>query len=447
MKKKTCQHIIEVLIFCALFVGCERFFYYILVDDTQSASRVMLHELHIERNIDVLFIGSSHAFRSFSPTIFNQKLDANTFNAGTSSQSLNDSYMILKEAAKYNKLNHVYLELFYYIAFLPSNKDKLEIQISRTWFVSDYLNPSFDKIQYLLDASSQKYYINSFIPATRNRAKIFNAKYIKDLIVRKNSPSYKNYGYDYLQYTKGVGLATYTKNGYIPSSVIIEDWNYFHSLSPFNIKNISKDWLRYLKKIITFCNENNIQLTLVSVPMPDYLVLTQLKNYYEYVALVKSLIVDTCVDYYDFNLCKSNYFPNTSYLFEDISHLNCYGADTFSRLLADFINGKIKQEDLFYDSYAKKLENLPPKVFGVNYHDGKNDTGEPIRTCEIITNKPDELEYEIVVYPREASPYKIQDFSSERFFTIPAKERGTISIVYRIKTAPHKIRSVDISYQ
>ncbi len=85
-----------------------------LVDDVRSYTRVMLHEMYTqEENIDVLFIGSSHCYRTLNPGLIDNIWSKNTFNGGTSSQSLDGSYAILNEVAKNNDLETVYLEMFY----------------------------------------------------------------------------------------------------------------------------------------------------------------------------------------------------------------------------------------------------------------------------------------------------------------------------------------------
>lgn len=87
---------------------------YILVDDIRSYTRIMLHEMyHQEENIDVLFIGSSHCYRSLNPDVIDKIWNKNTFNGGTSSQCLDGSYAILNEVARENDLETVYLEMFY----------------------------------------------------------------------------------------------------------------------------------------------------------------------------------------------------------------------------------------------------------------------------------------------------------------------------------------------
>ena len=352
MKKKI-QCIAVCLLFCFIFVGCGKLFQYILIDDAASYTRIAFHEMYAQENIDILFVGSSHCYRSFDPEIFDKELGMVTFNAGTSAQNLDGSYMIIKEAARYNDIKHIYLELYYEIALGMPYKARTEM--TQTYIIS----------------------------------------------------------------AKG--------------------W------SSINFNNISEDWFYSLEDIIAFCDKKGISLTLVSAPMSNHL-LAGIGNYDKYVELVRGVIAETNVNYYDFNLCKEKFFPNKVSMFKDIDHLNCYGAKTFSYLLADFINGNIPEKELFYDSYDEKLKNLEPTVFGVSYHDDKNDNDEQVRKCKIISTGNKNLEYKISITPTEGDVCMLQDYLSNVFFNIASEEHGIITISYRFSDCPDEIWTRKISY-
>ena len=439
MRKKV-KYAVASILFCILLTGCGKFFRYILVDDTASYTRITFHEMYEQENIDVLFVGSSHCYRNFIPEILDEELEVNTFNGGTALQDLDGSYMVIKEAARHHDIKHIYLELYYLMAF---HTYKTRTDMTQTYIISDYLNPSLDKVQYLLNASTKDHYPNSLILARRNWSMLFDADYVKNLIIKKGTDAYKNYEYTYV-----TGESEwYAGKGYVANKKIIEDWNYFSTKgwSTIDLDNISQDWFYSLEDIITFCDKNGISLTLISAPMSNYM-LAGVGNYDEYVKMVQSTIEGTNVNYYDFNLCKEEYFPSTSSLFIDADHLNCYGAETFSYLFADFINGKIGENELFYGSYEEKLRNLQPAVFGISYNDVKNDNEEQIRNCRIVSTGNDGLEYEISLTPTEGEPYKVQDFSDNGLFTIDPDTHGIITIAYRLSSFPDEVWTVSISY-
>ena len=62
-----------LLLVCLLVAGAVKLCNYILVDDTQSYTRLTLHELYeAEENVDTLFLGSSHCFRAYDPKLFEE---------------------------------------------------------------------------------------------------------------------------------------------------------------------------------------------------------------------------------------------------------------------------------------------------------------------------------------------------------------------------------------
>jgi hypothetical protein len=85
MKKFVCK----VLAFGFLLTALAPAANFLLFDDIHSYTRMMLEEMYrYDGNIDTLFIGSSHVYRSLDPKIADRMLGKNTFNAGSSSQGI-----------------------------------------------------------------------------------------------------------------------------------------------------------------------------------------------------------------------------------------------------------------------------------------------------------------------------------------------------------------------
>ena len=108
--QKAAAAALFVLLTAALLAAAD----FLLVDDVHSYSRVMLQELYADAgNIDTLFLGSSHCYRSVDPAAVDAALGTHSFNAGSSQQLPDGSYYMLREAAAENDLKTVYLEMFY----------------------------------------------------------------------------------------------------------------------------------------------------------------------------------------------------------------------------------------------------------------------------------------------------------------------------------------------
>lgn len=58
---------------------------FLLVDDLHAYSRVMLNEYYAQADeVNTIFVGSSHCYRSFDPDLVDSTLGTHSFNLGTS---------------------------------------------------------------------------------------------------------------------------------------------------------------------------------------------------------------------------------------------------------------------------------------------------------------------------------------------------------------------------
>ena len=49
----------------------------------------------------------------------------------------------------------------------------------------------------------------------------------------------------------------------------------------------------------------------------------------------------------------------------------------------------------------------------------------------IASNRDEELEYKVVVTPEAGEPYIVQDFSTNKIFSLPLSENGVCSVFYK----------------
>lgn len=426
--KKIAKILLYLLCIITLYVGTSEGLRYLVVDDTASYTRLTLHEMYTtESNIDVLFVGASLVYRSLIPEIADTYFNAYTFNLGSSNQQMDASLVLIKEALSYHQIEQIYLEVSYDIALLENNIERT--QMTGTYIISDYMRPSFRKIAYLLKASSFDHYANSFILARRNWKDIFDYNQIKKIVKKKSEPSYKNYQWVRQQDDDEY----YAGRGYVANESMMSNDNLWNSAGyyPINMQKISYDWIYYLQKIIRLCKKHNIQLTLFSSPRPE-ITLVGKGNYDEYRIFIQSIAKEAQINFYDFNLCKPKYF-NTAEMtyFKDESHLNSLGAQKFTQVFSLFFSGKIKPEELFYHSYCEKIESKEAFVYGIagpQYNADKD-----INSMKIVSNRPEELEYRIIITEENGSQRMIQDFSMNYVFSVPSEQHGILTIVWRPK--------------
>lgn len=425
MKTRVIKSIFFILFFVFLMVSTGKLLRYILSDDTESYTRVAFHEMYEQDNIDVLFLGTSHCMHSFDPKILDERLNKNTFNAASSSQALDGSLMLLKEAAKYNDIEHVYLDLFYNSSY---DVRKERSQMTSAYIISDYLKPSLTKAAYLLKASGSEHYANSFIVARRYWKKLFEPGYVSDLMKKKNTPDYREYGYKYITHEN----SEYTGKGYIKNLPEVKDWDFFDvwGCNPVSPDTFSQDYKDDLLEIIDFCKKNGIGITFINAPTSDFC-LTAVGDYDDYVEWVRGIAKENGIEYYDFNLCREKYFPSSSEVFIDPVHLNHKGAQILDGSFAALVNKEVAYEDMFYDSYGEKLRDIEPTVFGVTFMNSYGEDGSIVRNCRIVSNAQDELEYSIMVLSGDGNESILRDYSDETAFTMDPEMTGSILIKYR----------------
>lgn len=355
--------ILSPLLFLLLLFGVNRLMRYLIYDDSDSYTRLAFHEMRTQQeNIDVLFLGSSHCFRSVDVGITDELFAANTFNAGSALQSWDGSYAILKEATRKNDLKRVYVEMYYDIA----GEVYWEREgLTSVYIISDYLSPSVNKARYLMEGSAPEYWIEGFFPARRYWQKLFSKGHVAQMIATKRTESYKNFEYWGDPETDS---QYYTQKGYIANREEIENYGFSFKGEWDAIPDavFSDDDKKSIGRIIDYCAEHDIELAFFSVPMPYYNMVAT-GNYESYIEQVNDLLEGSGVPYYDFNLCREEYFSYACNLFMDEDHLNSAGAEHFSRLFAELMLGQIRKEDLFYGSYEEKMDSIADRIYGITY--------------------------------------------------------------------------------
>lgn len=411
--------VIEIVAFISALLIINRILSFLLISDSSSYTRVTLHELYGQDNIDVLFLGSSHCYRSLDPAITDEIFEANTFNAGTSSQNLDGSYTLLVEAGKNNNLQRVYVEMYYSIA---GTTYKERTEMTSTYIISDYMHPSLNRFFYLINAGAPECLINSFIPARRNWYKIFDGMYVINTVSSKLEDSYRRF-----EYPVGTG-EYYAGKGYVASTEQLKggfsNKGHYGEI-PANI--FSEDDLKYLDKIINYCRKNNIEVTFFTAPMPDFR-LVDIGNYDEYISQMNEFTAKYDVEYFDFNLCKKNYFSYQSDYFKDNSHLNALGAEKFSKIFANFFNGNISEEDLFYSSYAEKADEQGMQMYGIIYS-VEEDEGEKRIILEPVCSKEKAVYATVLKKAEDEENYEeVQVMQPLEDIVIPEGEKGELHI-------------------
>ncbi|MCM1103057.1 MAG: hypothetical protein NC409_03030 [Clostridium sp.] len=354
---------------------------------------------------------------------------------------MDGSYAVIQEAAEYHHIDHIYLEMYYALCTGYTYKERTLSDLEYTYIISDYMKPSIRKINYLLNASSMEYYVNSFLPATRNWERLFDTEYIQNILRQKDTDTYRNYEW--------VG-GDYENRGYVYRSGVVEDdvfWNagaYYDMESTIQAGEDS-DWRRSLQSIIDFCKKNEIDLTLFSTPVPEWTIAGI--DYQQYIDMVRKIAEENGITYYDFNLCREEYFnANDRSLFSDSNHMNNNGAMVFSTLFSKFFTGQIPDQrgEIFYETYNEKLAAEDVYVYGIA--GPALDNSGSVNCCRIISNREWGIEYRITKIPQDGTAVILQDYNENRDFTLPVGETGMLYIDWRVVDYLYETGRIETAY-
>lgn len=321
---------------------------YLLVDDSQSYTRLTMHELYEEKEpIDTLFLGSSHCFRAYNPELFTQLTGKNSYNLGSSAQNYDTSYYLLREAAGDHDLKTVYLDMHYKFLFV----DKKDRDLVQANIISDYMRPSLNKLEFLTCTSELKQLTNRIFPFRREWKRMAEPSYLKQVWEKKRTRAYKDYEPVVLEqeYYAGKGFV-YSKEEL--NAEAITWWDNFTPVA----EDINSDvtyTLSYIKKIVEFCREEEIRLVFVTAPSFDRY-LEAVGPYDLAYGYIKDLAESYGVPYLDFNLCKKEYLDLEEDSFLDVDHLNGKGAEELTKLLAELDSGQVDVDEYFNTWYDEK---------------------------------------------------------------------------------------------
>lgn len=316
---------------------------------TAAFSRLMMHDLYTQKeNVDLFFVGASHTYRSFDPAVFDEELQVNSFNLGTSSQTYEGGYFLVKEALKKHNPKCVIVEITYALL-----EDVYERQKLADYILLDYMKPGTNKWDYVKSAFDTEEWADVFIPCYRNRILKNPYTALKNLL-DKGRRGYFQYK-DTQLLREGKLLEAYEGKGFVyredcfgtENEIVVDPY-------PWDAEKVNKEKIGWLRKITQLCRENGIDVLWVTAPISQAAIRT-MGNYEEAHSYIEKLAEQEKVEYYDFNYYKEAFLPkNDALYFYDASHMNGAYAEMFSRevvkLLMERAEGKTGLKRAYFET-------------------------------------------------------------------------------------------------
>jgi len=355
MKKKIFK-IIQCTLFLAVVACLFRFLNYSLYNDN-CYPRVMLHEMYESEPIDLVFAGASLAYRHYDPVIWDETLGVHSFNLGSSNQSPDTTYYLLKEVFREHDPKYCIYAISSLLFVDIPERDHNPL---KDYIIFDYVRPSLNKAEYGIHVFKDQSELNAWMPFTRN-ANTNIIKTYKSVNAVKSTDHYKNYGY---QVYGPQALEEYRGRGYVYREKHLED-GAVGKLDCYDISDYEadEDYLSYLDKIAALCEENNCQLIFIVAPLP-YAGMRLYRDYQDSVDFGSQYIKKYGLPFFDFSLAKPALLNLPDHYFYDYTHLSGEGAEEFSRtasaLVKDYLDGReIHYDKYFYSSYEELLNAAP----------------------------------------------------------------------------------------
>lgn len=314
------------------------------------------HHLYSEEeNIDNLFVGSSHVYCGINSFQMDELNGENNFNLAMASMRMNGCYYGILEATKENNVKNIYLDMYHGVTVGNNCGLRSASTLYTNWKSIDNMKFSLNKLRYQMNASGLDKYPETFFPFVRYREKLFDIDYIVNNMIEKKSEEYKNYRYSN---SDSAGYTEYVGKGYMYTTATLDESALLYNHDQIELNDndtlMLEEVEQCLNKIIRYCKEQGIRLTLFCTPSHS-LHIEAFGDYDAYYSRVLEIADSNGIDFYDFNLCRQEYFDTSAtYHFMDISHLNHLGAEEYTALLWKVLSGELTKEECFYPSYEEK---------------------------------------------------------------------------------------------
>lgn len=254
-------------------------------------------------SLDALYVGSSHVYNGLNPIIVYQETGVTGFDLATSAQDIATAYFLIKEALRYQSPQYIFLDTYgFHFESLLLKENYTKTLDGMRW----------SSVKYEAIRAWQQNYPEESIKNRVLTLLDFHSRWDE---LNQNDFDYRRT----MQQNKGYSLTF----DVMPIEFAPADDN-----ADIVIHEVDEV---YLQKIQELCDENGIELVLMTTPHADW-TSTQ-------AATMLALAHKLGLDYYNF--CDQSFVENcgldVNTDFRDRNHLNAYGANKFSTAFADIM--------------------------------------------------------------------------------------------------------------
>lgn len=279
-----------------------------------------------ENTVDVLVLGSSHAFEAVNTAVLWNDAGIPSFILAGSMQPMWNTYYYLKEALKYQTPKLVVLEV--YSAVMTEDYSNNSKIIKNTFGLKN----SEDRTAAIKVSSPEEQYQDYLLGFPAYHAMVLDVT-VKDILPYKGNP-------DYYKNWKGF-LENYETIAFAEPDVSDVD----------EVGCMTEKTYEYFIKTIEMAQENNIPLLLITAP---YYIEEEDQEIYNQVS---NIAKEYGVNFVNFNLRIDQIGLDYSTDLADCHHLNYLGNVKFTTVLTDYITENYELTDRRGDNRWQTWEN------------------------------------------------------------------------------------------
>lgn len=431
ISRQYIRRIISLITLCAML-----FFVFKCVGDILSPvsyQEYFERDLEIIENenqtVDMMFVGASRVYMTMIPSVFEEKMNKNcVIVAGTAEQPICGTYYIIKDYAERFHPEHIYIGVTFSSLLNGPHWLGKDIVYDRLSFKN--------KLLFAVDCFDKDK--STLLRAVRYKTNIL---YLKNIMEEKKAYRDGEYGAQGLEgeYYADKGFV-YTSHSYAEGNMPIgETYQYADDL-------ILEENLLYLEKCVDYCQEQGIDVSLVTQPM-SLMQTYMIEGYQDAVDFYSEFAEKKGISYYNLNYLKGREEFLTAEAIRDHTHVNARGAQIVSEKYADILIKEQSGEDVscFFYENLEDLKKDVHRILGVGADivygeggshtiEGQNDSVTAGVTFRSVHNENITPYYRVEIKYAGGEYEVVSDWSSEEYVTIQLPADTGYEIKVRAKT-------------
>lgn len=326
-----------------------------LLEPARGASEIMWRNYYAEKELDMIFIGSSLCQGTFDPYIFDEQLGVKSYNMGTPLQAVPQTVRALETALEDHDIKTVVFGMgFSTLKYESLMEAELTFEKARTRQIGG-VKGFMESVEYLFskDVRSDEKSINYFFPWLYNRGEIS-----KEMLMGNVSLKIRQLKEKYL----GIPIEDHQifHKGYQNHDGMVFNYDNMWELNTYRYyePELNAEMMAAFEEMIQVCKQHEVDFMVINTPHPKFDLVACYESYDQNQNEVKALCDKYDVDYYDFSLAKPEVFASRAEYYSDYEHLNLEGSQAFSQQLSHFMARRASGEDMgqYFYSVEEYLE-------------------------------------------------------------------------------------------